>query len=78
MALAPAMTMPSVCLTTTTSEGRPPGAFFAHQRWEEFFPKGRRVAISPTPLPTPDGVKFLTPEILREGDPRRSGTASRT
>ena len=27
-------------------------------------------AIIPTPNPTPDGVEFLTPEILPEGDPR--------
>jgi FtsP/CotA-like multicopper oxidase with cupredoxin domain len=35
------------------------------------------VAISPTPNPTPDGVEFLTPEILPEGDPRRR-TIART
>ncbi len=29
------------------------------------------VAVSPTPRPTPDGVEFVTPEILPEGDPRR-------
>ncbi|MFT5511301.1 MAG: hypothetical protein ACI89J_004402, partial [Hyphomicrobiaceae bacterium] len=29
-------------------------------------------AIVPTPNPTPDGVTFLTPEILPEGDPRKS------
>ena len=28
--------------------------------------------VTPTPNPTPDGVKFTTPEILPEGDPRRS------
>ncbi len=28
------------------------------------------VGVSPTPNPTPDGVEFLTPEILPEGDPR--------
>lgn len=28
------------------------------------------VALAPTPDPTPDGVNFLTPEILPEGDPR--------
>jgi hypothetical protein len=33
------------------------------------------VAISPTPNPTPDGVEFLTPEILPEGDPRRRSVA---
>ncbi len=27
-------------------------------------------AIVPTPNPTPDGVEFLTPEVLPEGDPR--------
>jgi FtsP/CotA-like multicopper oxidase with cupredoxin domain len=33
------------------------------------------VGISPTPNPTPDGVEFLTPEILPEGDPRRRTVA---
>jgi hypothetical protein len=28
-----------------------------------------------TPNPTPDGVQFLTPEILPEGDPRTTQTA---
>jgi FtsP/CotA-like multicopper oxidase with cupredoxin domain len=28
------------------------------------------VAVSPTPRPSPDGVEFMTPEILPEGDPR--------
>ena len=28
------------------------------------------VGVSLTPNPTPDGVEFLTPEILPEGDPR--------
>jgi FtsP/CotA-like multicopper oxidase with cupredoxin domain len=31
--------------------------------------------ITPTPNPTPDGVTYSTPEILREGDPRRGGGA---
>jgi hypothetical protein len=35
------------------------------------------VAISPTPNPTPDGVEYLTPEILPEGDPRRRRVARR-
>jgi FtsP/CotA-like multicopper oxidase with cupredoxin domain len=35
------------------------------------------VAISPTPNPTPDGVEYLTPEILPEGDPRRRTIAGR-
>jgi FtsP/CotA-like multicopper oxidase with cupredoxin domain len=30
-------------------------------------------AVTPTPNPTEDGVFFTTPEILPEGDPRRSG-----
>ena len=30
--------------------------------------------ITPTPVPSPDGVTFNTPEILPEGDPRSSGT----
>ena len=29
------------------------------------------VGVTPTPRPTPDGVEFVTPEILPEGDPRR-------
>jgi FtsP/CotA-like multicopper oxidase with cupredoxin domain len=33
---------------------------------------GPQVAVTPTPLPTPDGVQFLNPEILPEGDPRTS------
>jgi manganese oxidase len=31
---------------------------------------GPQVAVTPTPIPTPDGVFFNTPEILPEGDPR--------
>ncbi|WP_088348605.1 MULTISPECIES: multicopper oxidase domain-containing protein [Rhodomicrobium] len=31
------------------------------------------IAISPTPNPREDGVEYLTPEILPEGDPRRRG-----
>src|SRR5215831_14623479 len=31
-----------------------------------------QTAVTPTPNPTPDGVFFTTPEILPEGDPRRS------
>ncbi len=33
---------------------------------------GPQVAVTPTPIPTPDGVFFNTPEILPEGDPRSS------
>ncbi len=33
------------------------------------------VALAPTPNPTPDGVEYLTPEILPEGDPRRRGSS---
>jgi FtsP/CotA-like multicopper oxidase with cupredoxin domain len=33
-------------------------------------------AVSPTPIPTPDGVVFGTPEILRQGDPRSSSTTT--
>jgi FtsP/CotA-like multicopper oxidase with cupredoxin domain len=33
---------------------------------------GPQVAVTPTPNPSPDGVFFTTPEILREGDPRSS------
>ncbi len=32
------------------------------------------VGVVPTPNPTPDGVEYLTPEILPEGDPRRNNT----
>jgi FtsP/CotA-like multicopper oxidase with cupredoxin domain len=35
-----------------------------------------QVAVTPTPNPTPDGVIFITPEILPEGDPRVPRTAS--
>jgi hypothetical protein len=37
---------------------------------------GNFAAVSPTPIPTPDGVVFGTPEILREGDPRSSSTTA--
>jgi hypothetical protein len=30
---------------------------------------GERTAVTDTPNPTEDGVKFTTPEILPEGDP---------
>ena len=33
-------------------------------------PGSPQVAVTATPNPTPDGVVFTTPEILREGDPR--------
>ncbi len=34
-------------------EGRPPGEFFAHQRWDEFFPKvGYIMTLGRQPLPT--------------------------
>ena len=35
-------------------------------------PGSPQVAVTATPNPTPDGVVFTTPEILREGDPRTS------
>jgi FtsP/CotA-like multicopper oxidase with cupredoxin domain len=35
------------------------------------------VGISPTPNPTEDGVEYMTPEILPEGDPRSNRTAGR-
>jgi hypothetical protein len=35
------------------------------------------VGVSMTPNPTPDGVDFLTPEILPEGDPRIAALAAR-
>jgi hypothetical protein len=31
---------------------------------------GTHSVITPTPIPSPDGVHFLTPDILPEGDPR--------
>lgn len=34
-----------------------------------------QLAISPTPVPTEDGVTFMTPEILPEGDPRRKSSS---
>ncbi len=37
---------------------------------------GTHSAIAPTPNPTPDGVFFTTPEVLKEGDPRRGQSAS--
>jgi FtsP/CotA-like multicopper oxidase with cupredoxin domain len=42
-------------------------------RYQLLAARGVQVAITPTPNPTPDGVYFTTPEILREGDPRGSG-----
>jgi FtsP/CotA-like multicopper oxidase with cupredoxin domain len=47
-------------------------------RYQLLAATGTHAAVTLTPLPTPDGVKFLTPEILREGDPRRLSTATRT
>jgi len=35
-----------------------------------------QVAVTQTPNPTPDGVFFTTPEILREGDPRKAPSVS--
>jgi FtsP/CotA-like multicopper oxidase with cupredoxin domain len=35
-------------------------------------PGSPQTAVTPTPNPTPDGVVFLTPEILPEGDPRQT------
>jgi hypothetical protein len=32
------------------------------------------MVVTPTPNPTPDGVFFTTPEILPEGDPRKTST----
>jgi FtsP/CotA-like multicopper oxidase with cupredoxin domain len=43
-------------------------------RYQLLAARGVQVAITPTPNPTPDGVYFTTPEILPEGDPRRSQT----
>lgn len=34
-----------------------------------------QLAISPTPIPTEDGVTFMTPEILPEGDPRKKNSS---
>jgi FtsP/CotA-like multicopper oxidase with cupredoxin domain len=35
-----------------------------------------QAGIIPTPNPTPDGIVYTTPEILPEGDPRRTNSAS--
>lgn len=32
-----------------------------------------QTAITPTPVPSENGVTFMTPEILKEGDPRKKG-----
>ena len=47
-------------------------------RYQLLAPTGTHAALTLTPVPTLDGVKFLTPEVLREGDPRRLNTANRT
>jgi FtsP/CotA-like multicopper oxidase with cupredoxin domain len=47
-------------------------------RYQILAESGSHVGLTPTPIPSPDGVTFLTPEILREGDPRGGSTASRT
>jgi FtsP/CotA-like multicopper oxidase with cupredoxin domain len=36
-------------------------------------PGSPQTAVTPTPLPSEDGVRFLTPEILPEADPRNIG-----
>jgi FtsP/CotA-like multicopper oxidase with cupredoxin domain len=43
-------------------------------RYQLLASRGMQVAVTPTPHPTPDGVHFTTPEILPEGDPRKSDT----
>ena len=35
-------------------EGRPPGEFFAHQRWDEFFPKVGYVMSLASARPAPE------------------------
>ena len=47
-------------------------------RYQILAESGSHAGLTPTPIPSPDGVTFLTPEILREGDPRGGNTASRT
>ncbi|MFL5301209.1 MAG: multicopper oxidase family protein [Anaeromyxobacteraceae bacterium] len=46
-------------------EGRPPGPLWAHQRWEEFYPK---VAVEASQSPVVPGIKFhpALPEIQPE------------
>ena len=36
-----------------------------------------QTAVTATPNPTPDGVRFTTPEILKEGDPRTPQSVAR-
>ncbi len=36
-----------------------------------------QLAVSPTPIPSPDGITFATPEILPEGDPRPRNVAKK-
>jgi FtsP/CotA-like multicopper oxidase with cupredoxin domain len=48
-------------------------------RYQLLAAAGVQVGVTQTPNPTPDGVFFTTPEILREGDPRPpsvTGTSS--
>ena len=47
-------------------------------RYQILAESGSHAGLTPTPIPSPDGVTFLTPEILREGDPRGGNTASGT
>ncbi len=48
------------------------------QRFQVLTDNGEpQMAVSPTPIPTQDGVTFMRPEILPEGDPRRSKLSSK-
>jgi FtsP/CotA-like multicopper oxidase with cupredoxin domain len=48
------------------------------QRYQVLSDNGEpQLAVSPTPIPTEDGVTFMTPEILPEGDPRKKQVSSK-
>ena len=47
-------------------------------RYHVLAASGTHSTIAPTPNPTPDGVFFSTPEVLREGDPRQGERAAVT
>jgi manganese oxidase len=49
------LTPTDVCGVQGPCEGRPPGPYWAHQRWEEFYPK---VAVETSMMPVVPGVKF--------------------
>jgi len=45
-------------------------------RYQLLAATGVHVGVTQTPNPTPDGIVFTTPEILREGDPRPTSVTS--